>query len=162
MDEGSRARWLFPVLAGGVVIALVVVALVREPVQLDPDTPQGTVQEYLQAIADKDWEGAFEVLDPDAVSGCQPADLARHGPTEPFTATLSGEGADRPVFGEPETTVPANAVWVEVTLRFGTTGPFGTSWETWEWFSLIERDGSWWIVGDPWPYFIWECRKSDL
>jgi hypothetical protein len=25
-------------------------------------------------------------------------------------------------------------------------------------FELLDDDDFWWIVGDPWPYFTWECR----
>ena len=65
----SVRGWLVPVGAAVLIVALVAVALVREPAQLDPNTPEGTVQVYLQAISDGDYEGAFAVLDPDFYEG---------------------------------------------------------------------------------------------
>ncbi|TDI55747.1 MAG: hypothetical protein E2O96_04660, partial [Acidobacteria bacterium] len=70
MSDGEKARWLWPLGIGLTVVALAIVALVREPVQLDPSTPEGTVQEYLQAISDEDYNKAFELLDPEGFEGC--------------------------------------------------------------------------------------------
>lgn len=165
MSEGSKTRWIWPVAIGVAIVALAVIALVREPVALDPDTPEGTVQIYLQAISDEEYDKAFELLDPDSFEGCAPAHIARHSPSEPFSATLgSSSGSDiatpvRPP-PEPDHSLPDDVVWVDVTLRFGTGGPFGSSWESWEQFVLFERDGFWWITGEPWPYFVWECREE--
>ena len=66
----SVRGWLVPVGAAVLIVSLVAVALVREPAQLDPNTPEGTVQVYLQALSDGDYEGAFAVLDPEFYEGC--------------------------------------------------------------------------------------------
>ena len=166
MSDGNRARWLWPVGVGLTVVALVVVALAREPVQLDPGTPEGTVQEYLQAISDEDYSSAFEVLDPDGFEGCSTADLARSAPRDPFTATLGfSEDAERfrPI-DESDPSASGEFVSVDVTLRFGTGGVFGGSWDQYETFYLISEDGSWWITDDPnpWPYFTWDCNRGDF
>ncbi len=147
----NRANWL---LAGGIgilVVVLVVVALVREPVQLDPSSPEGTVQEYLQAISDEDYERAFELLRPEVFEGCVPSDLSRYAPSEPFTASLESEGGE-PGAGEDQAIV-------NVRMRFGTDGMFGSGWEAWESFELVNEEGFWWITGEPWPHFVWECEQ---
>ncbi len=43
MSDKKRPQWLLPAGIGLIVVVLVVVALVREPVQLDPSTPDGPV-----------------------------------------------------------------------------------------------------------------------
>lgn len=161
-------RWAVPTGIGLVVGALVVIALVRDPLTLDPDSPEGTVQEYLQAISDQRWEDAYEVLDPQLFAECGPSDIASNAPSEPFTASLrTSDGFVRDRFepippgdGPPSTTTPPDdETIVEVTLRFGDTGPFGSGgWTSSEVFELVSRDDFWWVSGDPWPYFSWRCR----
>jgi hypothetical protein len=154
------------VIAVGVV-ALVGIALARGPAQLDPSTAEGTVQEYLQAISDQRWEDAYAVLDEQRFADCGPEDIANVNPG-PFSATLGqsddsgveipiapGGGFDNGIPGT--TTPPDDTALVQVTLRFGEGGVFGSGWEQWETFSLVSRDGFWWISEDPWPYFRWSC-----
>ena len=159
-------RWLVPTGIGVAVVALVAIALLRDPVELDSDTPEGTVQEYLQAISDEDYERAFELVLPESAEGCDASDLAVAVPREPFSATLgspSGEfGEDRKVApGESDPQLPpGETALVDVTLRFAPGGgPFDTGWEQFEKFRLLSLDGSWWITDDPWPYFTFGCRE---
>lgn len=158
-------KWLTPVAMGVGVIALVVIALNRTAPQLDLDTPEGAVQEYLRAISVEDYDAAFAVLDPDEFSGCDADDIARNVPDEPFSARLNDEdGFIREFDIEPPNTgqvLPGDVEYVSVIFEFGTPGPFGGTWESWESFQLIESDGDWWIVGDPWPYFSWSCRQLE-
>lgn len=166
MNENWR-RWAVPAGIGVAVVALVVVALVRDPLTLDPDSPEGTVQEYLQAISDERWEDAYAVLDPERFAGCGPSDIASNAPGQPFTASLQPpEGVVQERFeaippgdGPTSTTTPPDEeTIVEVTLRFGDSGPFGSGgWTSYEVFDLVSRDDFWWISGDPWPYFSWRC-----
>lgn len=156
MSDRARPQWLIPAGIGLLVVVLVVVALIREPLQLDPTTPEGAVQEYLQSISDNDFQRALEILDPEEFTDCVAADVARYAPSEPFTANLEGnDGGGRDPSEDMAT--------VSVRMRFGTDGILGSGWETWEVFSLVSRDGLWWITDDPWPHFIWECReRGDL
>ncbi len=147
----NRSKWLLPGGIGLLVVGLVIVALVREPVQLDPATPEGTIQEYLQAISDEEYDRAFELLRPATFEGCVPSDVARYAPTDPFTANLDDQ-ASEPGAGE-------DHAIVNVRIRFGADGMFGSGWESWESFELVSEDGFWWITGDPWPHFIWECEQ---
>ncbi|MGH8946523.1 MAG: hypothetical protein ACRDVL_10265 [Acidimicrobiia bacterium] len=161
----NRRRWAIPAGIAVAVVALVVVALVRDPLTLDPETPEGTTQEYLQAISDERWEDAYAVLDPQRFADCGPSDIAAHGPGEAFTASLQAPaGFERERFEEipgdaaGTTIAPDDQTIVEVTLRFGEPGPFGSGgWTTYEVFDMVSRDDFWWISGDPWPYFSWRC-----
>lgn len=167
-DRGSWTRWGVPAGIAAAVLVLVLVALVRDPVQLDPETPEGTVQEYLQAISEERWDDAYEVLDPQRFGDCGPADIAAAAPGTPFTASLQIQGGDvvverfEEIGGEGvETTTtspPEDEAAVEVTLRFADSGPFGSGgWTTHEVFEVVSRDGFWWISGEPWPHFGWSC-----
>lgn len=148
-DAASPRTWL---IAGGAVViigALIAIALAREPVALDPGTPEGTVQNYLQAISDEDYIGAFNLLHPDWTKGCTAADLAAAAPTDPFSATL----------GNTEET--GTTAFVRVTIRQGAPGPgpFESGFGSFEEFFELENEiGQWLITGYPWPYFDWRCQ----
>lgn len=166
-ERETWARWGIPVGIAAAVSLLVVVALIRDPVQLDPDSPEGRTQEYLQAISDERWEDVLAVLDPDRFAECSPSDIASNAPGQPFTASLQeGDAVEGGRFEEvpsddgptASTTPPDEERIVEVTLRFGDTGPLGSGWTTHEVFEVVSKDGFWWISGDPWPYFAWRCR----
>lgn len=139
------ARWAIPAGLVVLVIALVAVALLRGPTHFDPTTPEGAVQDYLVAITEERWEDAFAVLDPESFSNCEPGDI-RAGDVQPFTAVHDG------------TSQQGTQTLVSVRLRFGDQGGIGAGWESWEQFVLIERDGFWYLTGEPWPYFRWSCE----
>lgn len=152
MTDGQKTRWIWPVVIGTVVIVLAVVALNREPAQLDPNTPEGTVQAYLQAIGDSDFDAAFDLLDPEYYEGCDAADLASNmGRSEPFTAVLDLEGIEE---------LTDEKTFVPVRMQFGTSGPFGSGWTSWESFVVTDYTGSWLITEEAWPYFGWDCREG--
>lgn len=144
--QSDFRRWLFPVLAIVGIVALVTIALARDQTTFDPNTPEGVVQQYLQAIIDERWDDALAVLDPENFSGCRPEDLSSQVWDETFSAVHlnTREGPVR--------------TRVEVQFNQG-EGPFGS----WSWpteFVLIERDGRWYLTDDPWPYFQYLCDGS--
>ena len=145
----ARPRWFWPAAFAGLTIALVVIALARVPVTLDPTTPEGAVQEYLRAVAADDYDAAFELLDPDFFEGCGLADTQQADWISSFTATLPR--AMEPPVGE--------RAFVEVVIR-DSEGVLRPSWSTEETFSLVARDGLWWITDDPWPHFWWDCAPG--
>lgn len=156
--RAGPARWLVPAALAVVVLVLVVVALVRDPQVLDPATPEGVVQTYLQAISDQRWEDAYAALDPAALADCDPLDISASTPSQPFTASLGSGRGREPEITTTNGTGPAEATTrVGVTLRFGSDGLFSSSWETSEIFRLVDKEGRWLITGDPWPYFSWAC-----
>ncbi len=166
-EQQTRANaWLLPVVLGVVVVGLVAIALTRGPVELDPDTAQGTVQEYLVAMNDADYERALELLHPQWADGCEPDDLRNVGRRD-FTARLghmssSGIREEFGVVGEEFPTgedLPGATEFVEVTITQGDAG-FGGGWDEYVVFELVEDDGFYWLVGDPWPYFTWNCRNG--
>jgi hypothetical protein len=145
------------------VAILVTIALVRGPATFDPDTPKGTVQEYLVAISEGRWDDAVEVVHEDWRRSCTGSDLESFAPRN-FSAQLgSGSGRFGGIveerFVDVETgsspTMPDETTMVEVTIQRG--GPGG--WNEHTTFELGRTDGFWWLIGDPWPYFVWSCEE---
>ena len=150
MTEWSRGRKLISAGTVSLVLVLAFIALAREPVQLDAGTPEGVVQRYLQATSDRNFDLAFDYLDPVFYEGCDASDLARSSRDEPFSASI-----------EDNEMASHDHPFVPVTLRFGTGGgPFGSGWTSYEQFELVKFDGTWLITGEAWPYFSWDCRKD--
>jgi hypothetical protein len=145
--QTKRTIW-FAAIGLAVLVALVVIALVRDPVQLDPASPEGTVQAYLQAIADEDYGAALALLEPGLADGCSPSDLQQAAPREPFSATLvdSDESND--------------TASVTASIAYSPSpGPFDPGSNGFdEYFSLVLLDGVWRIINDPWPYYVWSCQ----
>lgn len=160
--ERRLPGWVLPVVLGIAVVGLVVIALNRGPVILDPDTAEGAVQEYLLAISEERWDDAVAVIHDDWRGSCRGEDLASFSPGE-FSAELAGDTdftgfrggvAEGP---EPGPTIPANTTPVEVAIIHEDSG-LGGSWEEYVYFEVSNDGDFWWIVGDPWPYFVWNCR----
>ncbi len=139
-------RWLLAVIA--VVAALTVVAVLIATTtgedELDPDTPEGAVQEYLRAIADRDAEAAHAWFSSELQQRCAVShvrDALQYGPGD-FRAQLS-EVIQR------DGTVD---VFVDISQRYegdllGNDSTFSQV------FSLTEEDGAWRFVDDPWPVY---------
>ena len=64
------------VLALAVAVAAIVTSLRPSP-QLDPATPEGTVQAFFQAVEADDWEGVRTVLSTDLQEDCEASELAQ-------------------------------------------------------------------------------------
>jgi hypothetical protein len=163
--ERDKRTWLLPVGLLVLVVVLVVIALARGPITFEPDTPEGTVQEYLQAIKDERWEDAIAVIHTDWLGSCDTTDLERWATTD-FTAKLGTDTdfdgvAERLVEPVPEgsmTTLPEDTETVEVTITHVSGPGLGSSWDEYVAFRLIQENGSWWLADDPWPYFVYSCR----
>lgn len=169
--QGQMPAWLLPGSLALLVITLVVVALFRGPVELDPDTPEGTVQEYLVAISEERWDDAIEVVHEDWRGGCEGPDIAMFAPGT-FSAEL-GAGSDfdgrviRDEFGAtpqdgeepPPAGLAQGTTTVRVTIHRDSGGGLGSEWGEGVSFELVDDGEFWWITGDPWPYFVWSCRE---
>lgn len=133
--------------AAVVLVVLTVVALLREPVELEEGSPEGTVQAYLQAIADEDYNTAHSQLSPSLMEDCTVADIAAAGPYETFTATL----------GDVEEV--GGTTLVSVSIRTGSDPGFGSTGYSFDPgpFSLEQESGRWVITVVTWPYFIYAC-----
>lgn len=165
MSETETRGWKGWLLPAGLVLGvavLVTIALARGPAELNPDSPEGTVQEYLVALEEERWEDAIEVIHPQWRGSCEAEDLAAFPPGE-FSAELGHEdefaggfssGGDIGIGQD----LPAADTTVNVTIQRGSIGPIGGGWSEFVIFELVDEDDFWWITGDPWPYFVWSCQ----
>ncbi len=169
MSEEARTSrvpgWLLPVGLVALVVGLVAIALSRGPTEIDPDTPEGTVQEYLQAINDERFDDAVDVIHPAWRGACEGSDLAGFVDTD-FTARLGNESFGGGFVAVPATEegssvpLPPTDTTVEVTISHNQGGGIGSSWDEYVVFELIDDDDFWWLGNDPWPYFLWNCREG--
>lgn len=125
-----------------IVLAVVAAALTlgRQPPELDPATPEGTVGLFVMALIDGDDEAAVGYLHPDLE--CQAPLRNSYRPSSIQMTVVSSE-----------TTGDAATVVVEVTEQQG--GPFN-SWSHREVFDLVRAGSGWLITGNPWP--IYSCK----
>jgi hypothetical protein len=162
-EKRELPGWIMPAGLALLVAILVTVALTRGPATFDPDTPEGAVQEYLVAMSEGRWDDAVEVIHEDWRRSCTGSDLESFAPGN-FSAELgSGGGRFGGIVEERFTsvdpgvspTMPDETTMVEVTIQRG--GPGG--WNEHTTFELGRTDGFWWLIGDPWPYFVWSCEE---
>ena len=92
MEEDRKLpAWVLPGLGVLAVIALVAAGLLRETPDLDPSTPEGTVQAYLEAVFAGDTEAASQHTEGE----CDP-NIGGGSPTQGVSASLvSVEGDDQ-------------------------------------------------------------------
>lgn len=129
------------IFVGAVVFLAVVAGLVvanRHVPALDPHTPEGVVQQYLQAVIAGDYPVAAELLSPS--SGCDVSDLA-----EAYTP-----GSARVVLDHTAVEGDHAVVTVDVTEDSG-DGPFVSSgFSHTERITVQREGGAWKITGSPW------------
>ncbi|GAB2867552.1 hypothetical protein [Nocardioides pacificus] len=139
----SRAsRGVLVGIVGFVVAAALVtvaVAAARAPVALPPDSPEGAVQAYLEAVLDHDHESAAALLDP--AIGCGFVDLEMAYVDEDVHVSLR----------DVDTRTTTARVDVEITTGSGGLIPSG--WSEEHAFRLVLRDGEWLVSGSPWPLY---------
>lgn len=142
MNEGRANRVLGTVVAAIVILALVVVLAVKQPVtQLDQSLPEGTVQQYLISIVQRDFEKSVTYLDAD--TKCKVVDFERAY----IQDSLRANRIDSQITG-------ATAL-VKVAIEFGSSDPFGNSFTDTQTFRLAKADTDWKLTGIPWPTY--EC-----
>ena len=146
-DPGGKARSLerrLVLWSGAALAALVVLAVVFSFVgdsELDPDTPEGVVQDYVRAVIAGDRQAARSYL-ADELDGC-----GTRFPRYLADRAFSMEWID--------TIVEAGEAWVTVSVAEADQGIFGSYRpETYE-FRLSSADSGWRITHQEWPWF--EC-----
>ena len=148
MDEGAQKRkWTIPAIALAVIVVLSVVALTREPVSLDPSTPEGVVQQYLQAISDEDYVTALSYNSEEILADCSASDIATNNYYDTFNAVLG------------DVTEIGDRVTVEASIQSGSAALDPGRDGYYEQFVLIRENGEWVLTEDPWPYFTYGCRQ---
>jgi hypothetical protein len=143
--ERRTPAWLWPATGIAVVVTLVLIGLNREPVEFDPDTPEGTVQVYIGALVEGDFETAASYW---ADDGCTPiSNIPTRGAPEVSVSLVGVDGND----------VQANVV---VRITENSEDPLGGLVEHQEWFTLTRQDGAWKVRQPSWPYYDLVCEEE--
>ena len=145
----QSTRWLVGVAAAIVVaVAISIVAALAggEERLYEAETPEGTVQRYLRAVADRDAEAARQYLSPEMLEDC-PDDFLRgqlrNVGQQDFRASLLqtrqvGEGTE---------------VRVRISERYGNAPFESDEFSHEEIFLLEQHDGRWLIEEPAWPVY---------
>jgi hypothetical protein len=142
MSEKRANKVLGIVLAVIAAVALIAVLALKEPVaELDKNSPEGTVQQYLGAVTDRDFEQALTFLASD--SKCTVEDFDRAYIQDSLRIGLS------------EASTAESTAVVTVSIQYSNGDPFGGTYSEDRNFRLIKTDDGWKITGVPWPTY--EC-----
>lgn len=140
----ERPNLVLAIVAAVVVLLAAVAALLavnRQPPDLDPSTPEGTVQLFVRAVLEGDDEEAVGYLDPSLGCKAPLPDLYR-----PQGATLT--------LVDSVTRGDTAEVTIDITEQAG-VGLFG-SWSHRETLQVRAEGDGWLIQRDSWP--IYSCR----
>ena len=142
MSENKANKVLGIVIAAIATVALIVVFSLKEPVaQLDKDTPEGTVQQYLTSVTDRDFNEAMTFLS--SKTKCTVEDFDRAYIQDSLRIGLS------------DTTSTENSATVKVKVEYPNGDPFGGTYGDTQTFRLTKDGSEWKITGIPWPTY--EC-----
>lgn len=142
MSEKRANRVLGIVVAAIAIVALIVVFAVKEPTaKLDKGLPEATVQQYLTAIADRDFTQAMTFLASD--SKCTIQDFDRAYIQESLRISLS------------DVTSTVTTATVKVKIETSNGDIFGGAYADNQSLRLSKADSGWKISGIPWP--MYEC-----
>ncbi|MDX1449950.1 MAG: hypothetical protein R3246_12900 [Acidimicrobiia bacterium] len=142
----DRVLLIGAIVVGLIVVVAALVALTRsEPEALDPNSPEGTAQRYVQAVLDGDNATIEELLFEE-----EDCDV---GPRYFGEQTVRARLVDSSVSGSSAT--------VEVELIFSGGDPLfgGYGYEERAQIQLEMADGSWLVDSDSWPYFYCEVDR---
>jgi hypothetical protein len=142
MSEKRANRVLGIVIAAIAIVALIVVLAVKEPTaELDEGSPEGVVQQYLNAAIDKNFDQAKSFLASD--TKCTADDFDRAYIQNSIRIGLS------------DATSTEVSAKVTITIETSNGDPFGGSYSESQTFRLVKEDSGWKITGIPWPTY--EC-----
>ena len=151
MTTNTERRFPIPWLIGGLaVVGLVVAASLlagRTPEPLDPGTPEGTVQGYLQAVAGRDFVAAHRYLDSTLGVKCSVSDFRAAYLPERWSATI-------------DSVEPAGAeIVVTVSIEESYGGPFDGGPYVHDEILYLETGAEGWKLSQsPWPVFYCEGK----
>jgi uncharacterized protein YsxB (DUF464 family) len=140
MDNQRANRVLGLVVAAISIVALIAVLAVKETTpQLDVSTPEGTVQQYLQSVTERDFDSAITYL---AIgTKCKLEDFDQAYIQDSIRISLS------------DTSVTGDSASVKVSIENSSGDPFGGSYTESQSFRLARSDSGWKISGIPWPTY---------
>lgn len=130
-------------LVAAVVILAVVVAVLNEtrsPMTVEPGSPEATVQEYVEAVLDRDHDRAAAYLDPGGACDIEDLDNQNYVDRDARVELV-------------DSIVRSGAARVIVRITTPSGGPVPNFLDEEVTFRLSQDDGSWVLTGSPWPMF---------
>lgn len=159
MDSSTRV--LIGVVAGVIVLVVLAIALPRlidrEEATYPPNTPEGTVQRYLQAVSDEDTDTALALLAEENTTACMEEELGDH-------LRYSSLDRYRVRLGEVEeidadtVTVTVRATWIRQPDLFEFPDDSDSTEHTFELHRSV--DGFWLIAESEWPIELEYIRDN--
>lgn len=140
MSNQRANRVLGLVVAAISIVAVIAVLAVKETTpQLDANTPEGTVQQYLQSVTERDFDSAITYLVID--TKCNLEDFDQAYIQESLRVTLA------------DTSITGNSAFVKVSIENSSGGPFAGGYTESKTFRLVNSDSGSKISGIPWPTY---------
>ena len=143
--EGTSGRSLGLVVGVVLALAVAVAAIatsMRQSPQLDPNTPEGTVQAFFQGVEADEWEGVRALLSASLQEDCEASELAQFR-----------DDVDRAVISEVEAAGSDTIVEVRVS-RVVIDDPFNPySYDDTFHFVLAQEDGRLAVAELPWQFY---------
>ena len=128
------------VVAAISIMALIAVLAVKETTpQLDANTPEGTVQQYLKSVTERDFDAAITYLARD--TKCKIEDFDQAYIQDSVRISLS------------DTSITSDSAMVKVGIENSSGDPFGGSYAESQTFRLTKSASAWKISGIPWPTY---------
>ena len=140
MSNQRANRILGLVVVAISIVAFIAVLAVKETTpQLDSNTPEGTVQQYLQSVTARDFDSAITYLATD--TKCKIEDFDQAFIQDSVRISLS------------DTSITSDSALVKVSIENSSSDPFGSSYAEAQTFRLTKSDTGWKISGIPWPTY---------
>ena len=144
MSMGVNSK--IAVVVGAIVVVGVVIASLASSWTVsprDPNSPEGVVQTYMQAVVDHDTEAALSLLEPGTkctISNFQQTYYDRSSRVTLVDVNTTGDRAT-----------------VHVRIEHSNGDPFGGTWDEEQYFQLLRTGEAWRILGTPWP--VYSCGE---
>ncbi len=157
----SSTRILIGVVAGVIVLVVLAIALPRlidrEEATYPPNTPEGTVQRYLQAVGDEDTDTALALLAEENTTACMEDELRdrlRYSSLARYRVRLG----DVEEIDVETVTVIVRATWIREPGLFELPDDGNSSEHEFE--LRRSADGFWLIAESEWPIELEHIRDD--
>jgi hypothetical protein len=140
MSNQRANRVLGIVVAAISIVALIAVLAVKEDTpQLDANTPEGSVQKYLQSVTERDFDTALTYLADN--TKCKVEDFDQAYIQDSIRISLS------------DSSIKGDSASVKISIENSSGDPFSSGYTESQTFRLTKSDSGWKITGIPWPTY---------
>lgn len=151
MERGATSNTILIGISAAIAL-LVIVSIffaLQPPTQFDPESPQGAIQGYFQAVDDGDIDLAKTYLTDDLRQSC-----GRHEWYDDY------ESASRVVIIDTEIDGEMAKVRVDITISYGDDPFGGGSYDEDETITLVHPGDAWLISTPIWPMDRYGCNEG--